>query len=284
MKIACAIVLCLLSSTLGARTLVVSLSAYREVAQALAGPRWEVMVALPKGGDHENFAPTPGHMRLLYGADLYWASGMGFERRLVPALQKAGTALQVIQAEDSCTAEHHDHSGHHHHDHDDLHRWLDPTLVMQDADLVTAALIALDPPAAEEYRQRNAAFKVQGERLATELREVLEPFAGEPIFVYHAAFGRFAEAFGLEQVALERDGREPSLRELSDLTKRARAAGAAVVYVQPQYRRSSAEALARALEARVVEVDPMAEDWADNLRRLARQFAQDLQARKERAG
>jgi len=50
-----------------------------------------------------------------------------------------------------------------------------------------------------------------------------------------------------------------------------------VIFVQVQFSRASAETVARALGARVVAVDPLAEDYAPNLLRVAREFADALQ-------
>ena len=39
----------------------------------------------------------------------------------------------------------------------------------------------------------------------------------------------------------------------------------------------AAETIAQAIDARVVAVDPLAEDYMNNLRQVARQFAQAMQ-------
>ena len=57
------------------------------------------------------------------------------------------------------------------------------------------------------------------------------------------------------------------------LIERAREEQVTVVYIQPQFDPSSAEALAREIGARVETLDPLAYDWDANLRRVAHALA-----------
>lgn len=279
MRLFFAIVLFGIGSVGFGRTLAVALPPYAEMAEALAGVEWEVVVALPRGGDHESYSPAPGNLSQLHRAEIYWASGMGFEHSLLPKLQQMSPALYVVRPLGGATGRAcQGHDEHEAHDHDDLHRWLDPGLMTEDADQLTTALVALDPGNAEAYRNRNVQFKESCLRLRRDIEALLKPYSGKSIFVYHAAFGHFAHAFGLEQVALERDGREPSLKALTHLIEEARSQGVRVVYIQPQHSRASAEAVARAIGARIELLDPLAPDWSANLRRIAKQFAADFEA------
>jgi zinc transport system substrate-binding protein len=284
------ILLLSLGPLLAGRSLVVSLPPQAGIARALVGEGWTVRVALPAGVDHENFSPTPGQVRQLHEADIYWASGMGFERLLLPRLQATHTDLVVVAPAEgghACGGHDHGHGDHHQcHGHDgegDLHRWMNPALVREDAAALLAALVGIDPENRADYEARYAAFAERCGALEAELRAALRPYAGEAIYVYHAAYGHLAALGGLRQVALEREGREPSLRDLRELIEAARGDGVRVVYTQPQYRQSSAETLARAIDAEVVSLDPLAEDWEDNLRAIARRFAEELGTRKDKA-
>ncbi|HSO18868.1 MAG TPA: cation ABC transporter substrate-binding protein, partial [Desulfosarcina sp.] len=60
--------------------------------------------------------------------------------------------------------------------------------------------------------------------------------------------------------------------QLRELIVQARADNIKVVFVQPQFSARSAEQIARAIDGRVVAVDPLAGKWAANLRRAAEEF------------
>jgi zinc transport system substrate-binding protein len=48
------------------------------------------------------------------------------------------------------------------------------------------------------------------------------------------------------------------------------------VFIPPQFSRKSAQILSRALGARIVSADPLAEDWARNLKQVATAFRDTL--------
>ena len=105
--------------------------------------------------------------------------------------------------------------------------------------------------------------------LDEDLKETLGPLAGESVYVFHPAFGYLTDAYGLVQVPVEMGGTEPSARELVYLTSRARRDGVRVIFVQPQFSRKSAEAIAAEIGGAVVPIDPLSSDYIENLRNIA---------------
>ena len=86
----------------------------------------------------------------------------------------------------------------------------------------------------------------------------------------------FAQAYGLKQVSIEIEGKEPKPADLRELIEHARADGIKFVFVQPQFSARSAKLIAREISGQVVFADPLAEDWAGNLRAVARKFKSAL--------
>ena len=70
-------------------------------------------------------------------------------------------------------------------------------------------------------------------------------------------------------MAIETDGKEPSPRRLVELVGEARRAGTRAVFVQRGEYDRPAQAIAQEIGARVVALEPLAEDWPANLRRTA---------------
>lgn len=266
----------------------VSLPPQAEIVRAIGGDRVEVTIVLPTGVDHESFSPRPKMLQSVAGVDLYWATGVGFEQRWLPKLLESNRDLAILVWNDEEAAagepHHHRHEPHDHACHDDLHRWLDIGSVKIAAGVLSGRLIQLDPDGRSVYEANTEHFLSRCEQLRIEIGALLAPFKGRHFYVYHGAFGYFAEAHGLEQVALEREGREPSLRDLSTLISAARAEGVTAVYLQPQIQAPAAHQLARAIGADIVTLDPLAENWESNLRRIAETLARgfsDTRSTKE---
>lgn len=182
-------------------------------------------------------------------------------------------------------AEEHDahgarHDDHHNHDQGTLdpHIWLDPALVRIQVGHIRDGLSLVDPERAAFYASNAAAFDKELDELDREIRSILEPLPREnrTFLVFHPSWGYFAKAYGLTQASIEVDGKEPSPRDLARIIAAGKESGAKVIFVQPQFSQKSAAVIAKQIGATVVRLDPLAEDWAENLRSAARAFADAL--------
>ena len=94
--------------------------------------------------------------------------------------------------------------------------------------------------------------------------------------MFHPAFGHFAKAYGLKQEAVESQGKSPGPKHITELIARAKAAGAKVIFVQPQFSQRSAEIIAKRIGGRVVPLDPLSGDYINNLEHIAEEFQKAL--------
>ncbi|MDH3521163.1 MAG: zinc ABC transporter substrate-binding protein, partial [Myxococcales bacterium] len=75
---------------------------------------------------------------------------------------------------------------------------------------------------------------------------------------------------------IERDGKAPDARALAALIASTRAAGVKVIFAQPHFDRASADVIAREIGARVEMLDPLAYDWVESLRAVARALPEGI--------
>ena len=68
---------------------------------------------------------------------------------------------------------------------------------------------------------------------------------------------------------MEIEGKAPSAKQLVSLIDRAKGAKVKVIFVQPQFSTSNAEAVARMIGGAVVPMDPLARDYLANLLAMA---------------
>ncbi len=257
----------------------VTIAPQKYFVEQIGGERVKVSVLVPSGQSPETFEPPPKQMAMLSAAALYYRIGMPIEEQWLPALREGNSKLEVLDAREgvrlrSLSSE--EEAGHQtHHDHDpesdqpDPHIWLDPANVRVMIGLIRDRMIALDPKYAELYRANHARFEQTLRELEYELGQKLRLHAGRSFLVFHPSWGYFADAFGLRQMAIERQGREPGARSLGKLVEKAAAQGVKVVFIEQQTAARQAKAVAAELGAEVVALDPLAENYPDNLRRLA---------------
>lgn len=248
--------------------------------EAVGGERVAVQPLVQPGQSPATYDPTPKQIAALADADLYLRVGVPFEAAWMKRIQAANPDMPVLDLRDDLSLrqqERHDHdddghqpmSGQHMHEAMDAHVWTSPRLVRRMAVAIRDALTRLDPDGAAVYAAHQAAFDADLETLDGELSATMSGLESRTFLVYHPAWGYFADAYGLTQIPIEREGKTPGARLLTALIEQARATGTRVIFVQPQFDRRAAERVAQAINGRVEAVDPLAPNYADNLRRVA---------------
>ncbi len=176
--------------------------------------------------------------------------------------------------------EHHEETDHDedHHEHTGLdpHIWLAPPLVKIQARTILDALQKADPAHRSVYEANFKAFTAQVDKLDADLKKTFTGKKGLQFMVFHPAWGYFADAYGLKQVPIEIEGKDPKPAQLKKLIQHAREDGIKVVFVQPQFSTKSAELVAREIGGQVAFANPLAEDWMANLRQVADKFQASL--------
>ncbi len=245
-----------------------------EFVRRVGGDRVQVQPLVLPGQSPETYSPTPKQMADLGRARVYFRIGVPFEYSLVPRLAAINPGLSIIDLRQSLDLirDRKDQ------DEPDPHIWLDPALAARMAATIRDTLIALDPEGRDGYRQRCTAFQRDLARLDNDLRTMLAPFRGRTLLVFHPAYGYFCRAYGIRQLAIVREGKRPGPRQLARLIDQIRTEGIAAIVVQPQFSRKNAAALARATGARLVNLDPLAENYLDNMRTIGREISRILRS------
>jgi len=134
----------------------------------------------------------------------------------------------------------------------------------------------MDPSNSRTYQSNEEAFLKEIDGLHKDLTEIFKDKKGLKFLVYHPAWGYLARTYGLEQVPVEIEGKEPKPEQLTRLITRSKKDGIKIIFVQPQFSTKSAETLAKAIGGKVIFADNLREDWEKNLRVQAEKFQQAL--------
>ncbi len=267
---------------------VVSILPQQEILQRLGGPEVSVTVLIPPGRSPATFEPSPRLMASVSDADLLLPLGLPFERTVIGRIHDIEPELPICNFSPSAeagvsTAEaiHHDALDRRKHDHSqgpDPHFWLNPQLTIEYAQKVCRCLCQTRPQGCETFTANLANYTEALEASDRQISARLAPYAGRTLFVFHPAFGHFAHRYKLRQVAIEYEGKNPTGRYLSGLIQDAKTAGAKVIFVQPQFAGTGAQAVAAAIGADLVELDPLAPDLLANLERITARIAKAFEA------
>ncbi|SHH31696.1 zinc transport system substrate-binding protein [Desulfofustis glycolicus DSM 9705] len=279
----------------------VSIAPQEQFVQQISGDLLSVEVLVPAGASPHTYEPKPSQMKSLAEAKAYFAIGVDFETVWLKRIGGVNPAMKIIHTDAgidklAMTDHHHakghqeqndrhhddghqghDHAQHHNGEGLDPHIWLAPSLVKQQAVNIADALADLFPEHASTFQRNRDAFIGQIETLDRDLRTTLADRQGMQFLVFHPSWGYFAREYGLQQVAVEVDGKNPKPAQLAALIEHAREHEIRVVFTQPQLSTKGAELIAREIDGEVILIDPLAEDWLSNLREVARRLKGALQ-------
>jgi zinc transport system substrate-binding protein len=153
----------------------------------------------------------------------------------------------------------HDHSG------VDPHIWLSPEAVELQIESIYSALASTDSENAAYYRTNADAYIAKLDDLHESLEASFSDIETKTLMVFHPAWGYLADEYGLEQLAIEQSGKEPTASQLQEIIDEAKAEGVRVIFVQKQFDVAIAESIAEEIGAAVVQIDPLAEDYIANM-------------------
>ena len=246
------------------------------LVERIGGDRVEVRVMIPPGTSPAVYEPSPRQLVALSRARLYVKVGHPhflFEETHLEGLLNRLPNVVVIEMVDD--GEKHPSTA----IEEDPHVWLSPAAMKKTAVEIAGALAGIDPEHAAEFRQRQERLLEEIDRTDAGIRSLLEPLEERSFVVYHPAWGHFASEYGLEQRAIEQEGKEPSPARLVQLIELARERDIRVIFVQEGFSEQGARVIANEIGAEVRALDPLALDWSDNLMQVAETLSAALGGR-----
>lgn len=270
----------------GRLTIAVPVAPYAGMARRIAGDAVDVKVVVGTNQSPHSFDPAPADIAGLSRASVYFTLGLPFEAGLLSKLRGMNPGLKVVDLRQNVRMRHltkeetgadaADHAGEAEGE-SDPHIWMAPKFMEIEARTIAAALAMIDPSHRALYETNLAGLVADLNRLDAAILATLLPFKGRRFYVFHPAFGYFADAYGLIQVPVEAGGREPGASQMASLVDRATKDRIGVIYTQPQFPRHVAETVARELGARLSDLDTLSPDYMTNLARTAERLKEGFQ-------
>lgn len=264
----------------------VSIEPLRYFVESIGGDHWRVNTLVPAGVSPETYELTPQQVVEISESKVYFSVGtLGFEKTRLEQLTRNNPKLLTVNASDSIALIlsdevcHHDHDDEHGHAHNhsdgiDLHTWPSTSSGRQIAKNVLRALISVDTLNADYYTARYDSLITHIDSLDSQIRATLKDVQNRTFLIYHPALGYFARDFGLRQMSVEMDGKEPSVERMQQLISQSKAEGIRVIFIQEEHSGRAARRIAEAIGGRVVSCAPLSRDWDEQLLHIARSLAE----------
>lgn len=257
-------------------TVLVSVAPYSFFVKEIGKEHVHVKILVPEGANPHTYEPKPKEVANIQDATLWIKLGEPSEEKVSRVLLEKKPGLKVVTVTEglpllgSC-CEH----GHHHHEEEgaDLHVWLSPKLAKIQAKAIAKALCELDPAHQNIFEENLKNLLVSLERLDGEIRGILTTRSSHALLVSHPAFAYFCHDYGLTQLSVEVEGKDPRPKEIEALLKEIAHHQIKTIFLEPQHSTKGADIFAQKLQLREEIVDPYSENYLENLRSIALKIA-----------
>jgi zinc transport system substrate-binding protein len=252
----------------GRKIISVSILPQKYFAEAIAGDKYDISVMIPPGGNPETYEPTPRQMRNLSESQIYFKIGnIPFEEIWLDNIHDFNPGIKVFDISrgiELISGGHllgtdPDHAG------ADPHIWSSARNASVIAKNIHDALLLTDPMNASFYSARLKKFRSFADSLDLEFKSALNKSSVKSFIIFHPALGYFARDYGLEQIAVEFEGKSPPPGHMRDIINLARERGIRTIFIQKQFNVEAATSIAKEINGNLTVIDPLDENWDTQL-------------------
>jgi zinc transport system substrate-binding protein len=254
----------------------VSILPQKYFVEQIGGEKVEVSVLIPPGSNPHVYDPTPRQMEEISQAEIYFPIGyLGFEQAWKTSLQNNYPKLKIINqslgietlSQEGTACEHHEHQAEE--TGIDPHTWLSPKNALLISATTLRTLVANYPENAEYFTGNYNRLTQKIRDLDHEIDSILLDLPSRKFMIFHPSLSYFAKDYNLTQIPIEFEGKEPSPARLKEAITEARKSGIRVIFIQVEFDAENARIIADEIGGKVVQINPLSGDWANNLLRIA---------------
>ncbi len=229
--------------------------------------RIEATVMVPPGAAPHTYEPKPSQLKELGEAEMFVKVGSGLEFELVwmDKLAQINGNMIVLNSSEGVEL-----TG------NDPHVWLSPLNAKKMVQNICSGLIRLDPDNEQYYTENGNAYLERLDELDAYVKKTLTGIENRKFIVYHPAWSYFARDYGLEEIPVERAGKEPTAVEIKEVLEQAAELRSRVVFVSPQFATKGAQTVAREMGGSVMYLDPLPRSYITSIRTTAERLAQAM--------
>jgi zinc transport system substrate-binding protein len=143
----------------------------------------------------------------------------------------------------------------------DPHYWVSPKCAFVMASSVKDLLFGLNPSQKQKYETNYQTLVSKIQAVDERGRKSFSDISSRRFMIYHPNLAYMARDYGLEEIPVEFEGKEPSPSRMRELIDLARKDHISTIFVQREYDTKNAKAIADEIGARLVIIDPLSADW-----------------------
>ena len=202
--------------------------------------------------------------KLIADADVFIINGAGMEAFLEDVYM-SNENLRVVDSSEGVRLiencdEHHEEESHHDHNHSvNSHIWMSPENAKIQVENIAVALASYYPQYKSEIEENKNDYINRLTKLSEELSEKAKTLKNENIITFHESYDYLASEYGFNVVATveSHEAAQVSAKGLAQLVDIIEKHNVNVLFIEPDYKGSSAEILSNETGARILTLNPV---------------------------
>jgi zinc transport system substrate-binding protein len=243
----------------------VSIAPFKYFVNEIAGDEIKVNIIVPSGSNPHNYEPYPEQITNLNRSKAIISNGfMGFEKAWLIRFHEINDKMVELSLNDKIEPlfSRNNHDGDHEEE-IDPHYWVSPKSAYSMAESLKDLFCALTPDKKNDYERNYEILNIKISELDRLADSLFLPFGGRSFMIYHPNLGYIARDYGLNEIAVEFEGKEPPPSRFRELIDIARKENIKTIFIQKEYDKRHASSIADEIDAEVVVIDPLSENWYD---------------------
>jgi zinc transport system substrate-binding protein len=247
----------------GNNIITVSIAPFKYFVEEIAGNDFTVNIMVPAGADPHIYEPFPEQISKLRKSRGYISNGfLGFEMNWLDRFYETNRTMKRLSLGDgidALTSAHHHEGGHT--EGADPHYWVSPKCALKIASSIKSFLCELNPAQKQKYETNFQILVAKIHEVDKKAVELFSDVKNRSFMIYHPNLAYIARDYGLEEIPVEFEGKEPTPSRMKDLIDRARKDKLKTIFVQREFDTKNAKAIAGEIGAHIVLIDPLSENW-----------------------
>jgi zinc transport system substrate-binding protein len=127
-------------------------------------------------------------------------------------------------------------------------------------------LVMADPENKDYYLKNRDIYTHRLDEADTLITKELRIIENRSFMVFHPSWGYFARDYNLTQIAIEIEGKEPTLQSIVSIIKEAERNNLKTIFISPGFSSKAAEIISKEIDGKIEVIDPLAENYIENLK------------------
>ena len=261
----------------------VSIAPFKYFIDEIAGEDFKVNIIVPSWANPHNYEPYPEQINNLRRSKAYISNGfLGFEKAWLSRFYEINKSMIKVSPGDNIDLI----SFGHRHEGDntegaDPHYWVSPKCALVIASSVRDLLCTLNPGEKGKYESNYGTLCSKISKADNLADSLFSGAMGRSFMIYHPNLGYLARDYGLNEIAVEFEGKDPPPSRFRELIDLARSENIKTIFVQKEYDIRHASTIAREIDASITVIDPLSEDWLaatmEIITELHKSFTENIQ-------